>query len=84
MTACPLVGNVTCSLDGPGWHPVLAREGRELWGRGPPRDMLSEVDGELCKSRAAVQGMLNHRDSRKALGYFLGEFPPSTPAETKA
>jgi hypothetical protein len=28
--------------------------------------------------------MLNHSDSRKALGYFLDEYRPSTPAETKA
>lgn len=37
--------------------------------------------------RAAVQdlqGMLKRSESRKALGYFLDEFWPSTPVETKA
>jgi len=45
--------------------------------------MLSQDDGERCERRAAVRGMLNRSDSGMELGYFLDEFWPSTPAETK-
>ncbi|MFG2683067.1 hypothetical protein [Streptomyces sp. NPDC048392] len=48
---------------------------------------LDGNDGELCECRAAVhdvQGMLNRSESRKVLVYFLDEFWPSTPTETKA
>lgn len=50
-----------------GDHP---RAVLELPSRGPQRDKLSWGDGELCESRAAVQGCSTGVAQRKELGYF--------------